>query len=362
VRVVADRGLLTDLVLTCGAAEVVELVTSGRLEITYVPTSAGIYTENAGTTNERHKAIVVTVPSRWAMQHAVPAAFQEAVSKPGRSRRLAAKVQPYLQEYSFDDTLTEAAESDFLDPAYLSGAAEIVLRQLAPEYRQPEPFLFEAFRDGNLLTVKTNVDFIDANRSHRKHFPVEVSTLGPSGVLSQVLNALGELQLSAIYTSDLATDPNTEALIRHKCGTLLQGRDQRSAAIETFQSLTVTECPTLREVINSGERNFTEFIDLLEKADRFRDWLEAQEPTADLVAQYVRSATEKTWIEKLPAKLARWSVATGTGLALGGAGTVGIAVTAGLGAIDTFVLDRFLAGWQPSQFVDDQLKSFLDQQ
>lgn len=349
--------MLTDLLRVCGPDEVVELVTSGRLELTYLPSSLGVLTDNTGSAAELHRPAVFSVPQAWDLQHALPGAFKEVLGKPGRARRMAAKVEPHVQQYVFDDALANAAMADFLRAEYLSAAATIALRELAPTYVQLQDLRFEATQRGERLVIDTNVDFAEAARAHHRVFPREVSGLSPALILGQVFNALGELHLAALYTSELATDPASDALIRHRCAAVVVRRDARAASIEAFQELVLRDGRALRDAVNSGARSFAEVLAFLEKADQFRDWLESQEPTADLVGEYMRSVTESTWVEGLPAKAVRWAVATGLGMALAGPG--GAVAGGALGLFDTFVLERLVRGWRPNQFIDDEMRRFV---
>ena len=63
----------------------------------------------------------------------------------------------------------------------------------------------------------------------------------------------------------------------------------------------------------------------------------------------------------MPGKSARWGIFTGAGIiadvvATGGIGT---AIGLGLGAVDTFYLDKLISGWRPNQFIEDDVKELL---
>ena len=113
VRVVADRGMLVDLLRKCGPDEVVELVTSGRLSVSYLPNGLGILTEFTGSPNEIHRPTTFTIPGAFELQNALPGAFEEVLGRPGRARRLALRVAPHVEEFSWDESLETAALADF---------------------------------------------------------------------------------------------------------------------------------------------------------------------------------------------------------------------------------------------------------
>jgi hypothetical protein len=85
--------------------------------------------------------------------------------------------------------------------------------------------------------------------------------------------------------------------------------------------------------------------------------LTKKSPESDLIKEYYAEVTKETVADKLPGKTARFSVFTGLGLAADAVLTGGLGTVTGvsLGALDTFYLDKLLAGWKPNQFIDDQL-------
>jgi hypothetical protein len=68
------------------------------------------------------------------------------------------------------------------------------------------------------------------------------------------------------------------------------------------------------------------------------------------------------WADKLPPKTLRWLLFTGGGLALGAAFTnplTGAIAGTALSLADSFLLDKLIKGWRPSQFIEGPLKDFV---
>jgi hypothetical protein len=105
-----------------------------------------------------------------------------------------------------------------------------------------------------------------------------------------------------------------------------------------------------------------EFLKLLDQAAKFRDWLRAENPCRELLASYVKAATEKTWADALPTKTTRWAVVTGFGVAVDIAFPTGLGTLAGIavGALDTFFLDKLIQGWRPNHFIEGAYKEFVE--
>jgi hypothetical protein len=121
-----------------------------------------------------------------------------------------------------------------------------------------------------------------------------------------------------------------------------------------LQEIVLPDSPTIREVIDSGERSFDEFLSLLDKSHRFRDWIQGVNPDEKLVHAYFRDVTAEGWISKLPSKMLRYVLGSIVGAVSPGVGL-------GLSAVDSLFLEKILGGWRPSHFIEDELKPFLSE-
>lgn len=132
--------------------------------------------------------------------------------------------------------------------------------------------------------------------------------------------------------------------------------------MEAYQEFVLDDSKAIREAINSGAREFSDFVPVLERAKKFKEWLSDLSDDADLIKQYHKDVTSDSWIDRLPGKSSRWALFTGAGLSIdaAGAGGLGTAVGVTLSALDTFFLDSLLKGWKPHQFVENNLKKFVD--
>jgi hypothetical protein len=61
--------------------------------------------------------------------------------------------------------------------------------------------------------------------------------------------------------------------------------------LREFKEVVVPDCPSVREVINQGQRSFDEFLSLLEKSQRLREWIQSVNPDASLVRDYLKQVT-----------------------------------------------------------------------
>ncbi|ALQ51717.1 hypothetical protein [Nitrosomonas ureae] len=122
-----------------------------------------------------------------------------------------------------------------------------------------------------------------------------------------------------------------------------------------FIEMVLPDSPSLAEVIDSGERSFEDFLNLLDRAAKFKDWLKGVNPDEGLIRTYMHDISSKDWIQKLPSKSLRYVL------------TLGVSATnpligAAAGLVNDFVLEKLLAGWRPSHFISGKLSPFIQNQ
>jgi hypothetical protein len=142
-------------------------------------------------------------------------------------------------------------------------------------------------------------------------------------------------------------------ILRRSLGALFEsGKGPR----EIYDFISVTT-PSVREVVNKGERTPLEFIKLMEKAGAFQKCYQEQNPNADLVKEMLREKAQADWLDALPVKAMRFGLFTGLGK-LTDLFAPGSSVA--IGAADTFLLEQFAKRWRPHYFVENNLKGFLE--
>lgn len=206
------------------------------------------------------------------------------------------------------------------------------------------------------VSVETKADFATLEKAYVARYGETGFT--PPYVLSTLFNAHLEMHIAAGYGSAFVTRPVLERLISKRVSALLVSRNTQVHELAAFQELTLEGAHALRESINSGERSFGEFLDLLDKAERFKGWLRQQNPDKGLIKSYYEECTKKTWIEKGTPKALRWLFFTAGGIVADKVLGEGAGIP--LSAFDTWLVDRLAKGWRPDQFVQKQLLPFVD--
>lgn len=208
--------------------------------------------------------------------------------------------------------------------------------------------------DGFKFGIATDIDF-----NHLRQFVPEPNraAFGISNLFPAIADARFDVGLAAKYNAAFVGSENNEGitsmLLQRSFGAPFNANSSKRD-IYDFISVAV---PSVREVINNGERSPAEFVKLMQKADSFRNWLREQNPDADLIAEMLREKAKTAWLETLPAKTMRFGLFTGAGMLADYFAPGTSAIT---GAADNFLIDRIGKGWRPHYFVENHLRSFLD--
>ncbi len=367
VHLVADASAIKQLLRVWGPDGLLELVSSGYLNIVYRDNFAAIFTGKNGLGREHHDVVVGAITreqggrSVAAAEEVIPKTFIEATGRPGRGRRLARRFIDRIEVEQIDTALPQRARADLLDQPFSEAAARSLLRHYAPTYPRAEFARFKVLPIvGDHVVVDTDIDFVAANAEYHQRIPPSHSSLSPAHFLSHLVNAREVTEYACMLDAELVTDTLHGSILSLRVNQLLNRAKHSRQVVDHFQGFSIDGARAIREAVNSGERGIDDILRLLERARRFRHWLEKLPPDADLASQYHRDSVADTWADKLPTKLTRWSLFTGVGAGLdalwGGGGTVaGIA----LSVVDTFFLDKLIRGWKPNQFVEGTVAPFV---
>ena len=139
-------------------------------------------------------------------------------------------------------------------------------------------------------------------------------------------------------------------IVQRKFTNLVKRHLRNVEEIQLFEDATLNNARALAEVINSDERQFADLFPLLDRAAKFKLWIERQHPDKSLLEEYLEAATAGIWTESLPYKAAKFAFCTAAGIGLEALLSSGLGAAAGIGlqAADSFIVEKFVKGWRPS--------------
>lgn len=293
--------------------------------------------------------------------------FERALGKSVTTKKAAGKLltsiseDDYSSKYEHDEGIAGLANEDLSDQAYIRNAIKIALNELVPNYKLPPSWLFNIYKVSDGFAIDSDLDFVEINSEYHKLVSPEHSSITPAYLADFLLRARADICIASKYESDFATTSVSSRIMRAKFANLLGNRYTNANEIELFQEFYLDDAHAIRDALNSGEKNFADFIGILEKSTKFKNWLQSVDAEEKLVREYYKSVTSDTWVEKLPTKGTRFGIFTGAGLLIDILATGGIATAGGLalGAADSLILDSFIKGWRPNHFVDGPLTKFI---
>jgi hypothetical protein len=219
----------------------------------------------------------------------------------------------------------------------------------------------ETVLKGGTYKVTTNIDFVAANVSHNQNVPSGPATLSVPYLLGHIADTRRDLIIGSRMQSEFAMAPARALVASCKLAEIISAASKGAAVIDAFQETVVDNVPSIREVVNSDQRTFRDVVQLVQRAEQFKDWLTKQGGTEDLRKSYCQDIAHLDWADKLPPKSLRWLLVTAAGITLGATASpvAGAIAAAALSAGDAFLLDKILKGWKPNQFIEGPLKQFL---
>ena len=364
VHLVLDPGSLTSLINSLGPNELISLIARKRLSAFYSEEMLMNRHDTVGTV--RFHSFGAVVISGQAGEHPrkgrkarLAIQFEKSGYSAREARNFAERFARHvqIQKLSSDRFITggiiKAAEEDMTDANYVTAAVSRVLQDTVGFESFAERLRFEVIHVPTRgFVIQTSINFAEGNE-RRKALDPTLDAVTEGHILVALLDARADTAIASYYGGDFYTSAVSSNIVRLRHADLLRRSGISNAEISNFKDVFLRDFPTIREVINSGERTFSEFERLLDKSDKFREAIHRMSPDANLVEEYVREITREGWTASLPAKIVRYVVALATGHKSEIAGAV-------LSAGDNFLLDKLFKGWRPNHFVDGKLKPFLD--
>jgi hypothetical protein len=357
VNIVINQFMLDDLLNYCDFDTLSNLMSTGRLNIYLRENHFGgaDYNENRynietiAKTNESYRSILF-----------------ESINKKTRnslkSLKLHDKLLSHIKPFRIPLELLNKIRGDFKNEDFVMKCLEKIISTQIANYKIPAKTRLK-FEDGELfnnfetLNLVTNFDFISINKVF-ENLGITFR-ISPPTLLLDISSAFLDLYISDSFKSNVLSSSFDSQLINLKFDDLRIKNEELLRNISLFQEILLPNYKSVSEIIRSKEKSFSDLLILIEKADKFKDWLCRIDEEPNIIAEYYNKISEKTWLEKAPAKTIRFLLFTATGTFVDLLTGLPIASPA-LSAMDTFLIEQLASGWKPNQFIDNDLKSFLE--
>ncbi|MGZ8217696.1 hypothetical protein [Methylomagnum sp.] len=363
VHLVLDYGSLSGLVSQIGMPTLVSLLTRPNVSAVYCKNLLAVHTEKQLNTEiHRFVAFSIAGDQEVGTLHGKKKILEYILTKKHgydkkQARRLVDRfwlkvpIKDLTKDHFIQGGIIQAARMDLHDTNFIHNSVKVSLHDLVGPENTPQSFIFKAHTNGSDFQIETNIDFSRINQviARRQPFPGNIT---PAHLIGNVLNARADTILASYYGGEFYTSNITSKIIRTKYSELIRRAGIDRKELDEFHQIVIGDAPTLREVINRKERTFDEFLVILDKSQRFREWARGVNPDEKLVSAYWNEIASEGWIKKLPTKGLRY---------LAGAiiGTMDPITGHTVSIADSFLLEKIFGGWRPNHFIDDMYKPFL---
>lgn len=359
VHIILDGSSLIGLITTIGMPTLLSVLARKEVTATYCEDSPAVHTVQING-SPRHSFVTIMLagnkesgPLRKRTK-----ALQELLITRGYDKKPARRyverfrkhvpIKRFGSNYFMAGGITQAANKDLLDKSYVQEVAKLSVADCGVE--PPENLFFDTNANDQGISAHTNIDFEQINAARKMN--------GLDGdwtaahILCNILTARSDIILASRYGGDFVTSNLISNIVRVKYRELLQKIELTSTELSEFREIIIEGAPRLREVIDSKERTFDEFLSLLDSAKNFKEWAHGVNPDKKIVRDYFDRLRSEGWINSIPGKAIRYVTTTAVGAIepfTGGA----------ISAADSFLVDKLAGGWKPGHFVETKLKPFL---
>lgn len=359
VHLAFDFGSLTGFLRRIGYETAIELLRLPHVTATYTPELVGVHTDTSSGIPvhnfSQFRLAADASGKRYGPRDLLHRSIAQGTGFKSSSRRvqqLGRKIRLH-QLPTGSESVPTAALNALRDPAFVQRIPAVLIPEIVAGFTLPSDHRFEVAISGERFTVNSDIDFKHLSDIYKK-FDDTLGDVNAQLLLATVVNAQCDTHFAASHLGELVTSGKNSSVIRRMILDLVRKREESIEQKDLFDDLVLQETRSVRQAINSGERSFSEFLELLEKAEQFREWVHGQPYEAKLAHSYVQELSNTSWISELPARAARFAFFTGIGFLAGPGGAIA------LNAFDSFVLEKLAGGWNPSQFVMGPLRQFTE--
>lgn len=359
VQVIAGSDTLPLLISNCGVETIIELLTNRNFKILVRENLLCVSSRQSNLGQPLNDVLLVTANS-LNKEEMIFRGIYKASGRRGYSKRITQKLLPHIDTIKYQSNICDLVREDLNNSDYIKQTIIDTIKFYNPKLTlRSEEIEYDFVKTDEGYLFKTNLNYIHINKNIPNNPDGKI--INPTAIMLNVLETRGDMHLASELDAEIATTAINSTLMKIKFHDIYKRTTKSTNELFQFNDFTLSNGHAIREVINNGDKNFHDFFAVLDKADKFKDWLKNIGDDKSIIQEYHAAVIKETWVDKLPPKTLRWSFFTGAGLlaeilATGGIGTL---IGLGLSAGDEFLLDKVLKGWKPNVFIDKVLKNFI---
>jgi hypothetical protein len=267
-----------------------------------------------------------------------------------RSKKFAKKISRLIKQYQLPKGFSSTLDEQLKDREFLEGAVLESIKHYDPELllKNKEIRYELEYINNSSFKIHSNIDFSKTDK---------ISADSP---ILALINACEDIKVMTETSSEISAPEFNSKMIRLKTVSAIERTNKSKKEIEVFNHFVYDEAWALREAINSKRIHVKPVLKVLQKAEKYKSWLKDLPNDANLMSEYVQRVEEKNIFESFYSKAIRFYLFNGMAAMLDVINpAIGVPVSLGLTAFDTFIFDHLCKKWKPNQFIRDELQPLV---
>jgi hypothetical protein len=358
VNIVSVPDTVPILINNCGIDTLIELLTNRNLRILFRQNMLGVVSRQDRMGQTITDVTLVSSPN-LTIEEMIFRGVYTATSRRGYSKRVANKLLPHVGTISYQENICDLVREDLNNKDYFKQAIIDIIKFYQPSLTlRPQEIEYELIKKESGFVFVSNLNYEEINRRIPNN--PKGNIINSTGLILNMLELRGNINIASDLGAEIVSSDLNTQLLRVKFHDIYNKVTKSQQDLYQFNEFVLNGGHAIREVINNGDKNFDDFFQILDKAEKFREWMKNIGENKNIIQEYHNAVTSKTWIDKLPSKAFRWSFFTSAGLLLDAILTNGLGTALGLGLSlgDALLLDKILKGWSPNVFIQNELKPF----
>lgn len=279
--------------------------------------------------------------------------LNELTGRPGYSRRTARSIYSKANVFKNENSVINDIIMDLEDEEYMRRVIYYSIKEFAPHININLDDIKSKLRKTNgLFKLETNISYDKLNEMTGSSFDDDF-------IIGDLINARLDSFHATKYNSDIHTSEISSKILQNKIQNLLSKTEFNWNQIELFNEY-VLSGKTIKNVINSGQKNLEDLCAFLDKSEKFKSWLNQVDEDKGILNEYITAIGKESFMQNGQVKTFKWyffqTLAFLLDISVGGLASTFANLALSIG--DQFIIDKLCEGWKPNFFVDTDLKGF----
>lgn len=352
VNIIIDNHFLPNFIQEIGIDTLIELIEYHNLHL-FIRENILAVSRRDNITHNAHDVVLIDPPLN---KEGLILRAMEETGRKGYARRITNRLVPLVKGLNYDPKFTNEIREDFMNKEFMRKSISEIINNISNEINlSPSQIEYDFKLTNGGYYFQTNLNYEKINDQIKGKGIIE-----PDTIMSEIIESRSDMYFASEFNSEIATKKISAQLMKSRFD-IVQKSQKSSENIFAFNDFTL-DGKNIQSIINSGEKSMKDFIPILQKSEKFKNWLYEIESDKNIIKEYHTAVTKESWADKLPNKAYKWSFFTVLSAVIDAQikANVALPMTLGLSLGDTFLVDKLFRGWKPNIFIENEIKPFVE--